>query len=463
MMRHTLILSDLHLWQVTDHDDLWMRYRHRSYTQDGQIAELLARVYAEIGGAPLELILNGDVFDFDIPPVVGGHARPAPIPRTGQSARARLAAILDDHEEFLATLATVLARGDRVIFISGNHDIQLSLPEVRNYLVERLINKLRILFPDARDYRAYQRIRFRSWYYQTADGIHVEHGNQYDLYCSVSDPTAPLHPFHRLRPNAGSLVIEHLIGHLGYFNPNVESTFLLTTREYLAHWRRFYQRSRRSLVGTWFFGSLRIIWQLGRTSGWRGSRRGEPAVAGSASAAQQRREHAALFALPDVRAAMRVLCIDRALLGILLFAIVVLAWICLPLAGVLLVGTLGLVGALRPPGPCAGLDGVAAQVETSARAIARIYGVRAVVFGHTHQAAGQWERGVFFGNCGTWAPMYHDVACRRPVQQSRPVIWLRADGPALTGGLYRFLDGRLHPYDEFQATPGASGLALTRS
>jgi UDP-2,3-diacylglucosamine pyrophosphatase LpxH len=117
-MRHTLILSDLHLWQTTDHDDMWMRYRHRRFTPDVQLADLLGRIYAQIGDAPLELVLNGDVFDFDIPPVVSGHAVPADSPRTGLAARARLAAILDDHELFLETLARVLQRGDRVVFVS---------------------------------------------------------------------------------------------------------------------------------------------------------------------------------------------------------------------------------------------------------------------------------------------------------------------------------------------------------
>lgn len=425
-----------------------MRYRHRRYTQDAQLAALIEHIYAEVGDAQLELVLNGDIFDFDIPPVVGGHAVPAESPRTGLQARARLAAILDDHEQFLATLARVLQRGDRVVFISGNHDIQLSFPEVRNYLVERLINKLRILFPDARDFKAYQHILFRSWYYQTADGVHIEHGNQYDVYCSVPDPSAPLCPGHRLQPNAGGLVIEHLIGHLGYFNPNVDSSFLLTTREYLAHWHAYYRRSRRSLVGTWFFGSLRIVWQLGRSYGFWGMRPTRPpsrAQAGEEEPTPPGQElHAALFALPDVRVAIRLLCVDRALLGVAVLAALALTFVSLPLAALLLGVALGLWYTLRPKAVACSLREVDAQVQHSAREIARIHRARAVVFGHTHKASQQWEDGVFYGNSGTWAPMYHDVACTIAVEVSRPLIWLRADGHSLSGGLYRFHDGRLH-------------------
>ncbi len=456
-MRHTLILSDLHLWQATDHDDLWMRYRHRRFIPDTQLAALIESIYAQIGSAPLELVLNGDIFDFDIPPVVDGHAAPAAAPRTSLAARTRLAAILDDHELFVEVLARVIQRGDRVVFISGNHDIQMSLPGVRNYLVERLINKLRILFPQSRDYRAYERVLFRAWYYQTSDGVHIEHGNQYDVYCSVSDPTAALSSAQRLRPNAGGLVIEHLIGHLGYFNPNVDSTFLLTTREYLAHWQTYYRSKPRSLVGTWFFGSLRIVWELGRSYGfWRprsARAPSHPAFAENESRTPQQEQHAQLFALPDARAAMRLLCIDRALLGLLLLGALALAGVSWILAAALLVMILGLWYALQKTAAPANLGTVADQIQHSARAIARIYRARAVVFGHTHKASGVWEEGVFYGNSGTWAPLYHDVACTIAIEAGPPLIWLRAEAAQLSGGLYRFHGGQLHPETEPQIDP----------
>ena len=448
-MRHTLVLSDLHLWQVTDHEDMWMRYRHRRFSPDAQLAELLGRIYAEIGDAELELILNGDIFDFDIPPVVDGHAVPAPSPRTATEAVHRLAAILDDHELFLITLSGVLARGGRVVLIAGNHDIQLGFPEVQTYLRQRLTRTLRRQFPYTDFTQRRPLLLFRSWYYQTACGVHIEHGNQYDLYCSVPDPTAPLCPRGRLRPNAGSLVIEHLIGHLGYFNPNVESSFLLTTREYLAHWQTYYHRSKRSLVGRWFFGSLRIIWELASTYGFRQARwpfRGPAALRrGRQLPLYGMRQHAALFALPDVRAAMKLLCVDQAL-ALLGAGAALLAALAVPALGLpLLLLLLGLLYRLRSKAAAGGFQEVSEQVAQSARAIARIHSARAVVFGHTHKAAGAWEDGVFFGNCGTWAPLYHDIACTIAVESSRPLVWLRAQGSHLSGGLYRFHDGQLHP------------------
>jgi hypothetical protein len=78
-----------------------------------------------------------------------------------------------------------------------------------------------------------------------------------------------------------------------------------------------------------------------------------------------------------------------------------------------------------------------------------MHGARAVVFGHTHHASGEWEEGRFYGNCGTWAPSFRDVACTIPVEAARPLIWLRTDETGrFEGGLYRWKDGGLSPAED---------------
>ena len=76
-------------------------------------------------------------------------------------------------------------------------------------------------------------------------------------------------------------MIEHVIGRLGYFNPNVERSYLLTTRQYLEHWRR-YLALARSLLRTFFFGSLRVLLGLLTENGLvgRGPRSPEAASCG---------------------------------------------------------------------------------------------------------------------------------------------------------------------------------------
>jgi UDP-2,3-diacylglucosamine pyrophosphatase LpxH len=448
-MRHLLVLSDVHLWEATDHDELWMRYRHRRFLPDKELAALLQRICAWVPAGSLEVVFNGDLFDFDIPPVLDGHIIPQLAPRTAGEALHRLRRILADHGLFLSALAQLLSRGHRLVFIPGNHDIQLCFPEVQAGLVSAILQ----MVPGSAEERAAVdptgQIRFQLWYYQTPEGVHIEHGNQYDLYCSIPDPRSPVHRDGRLHTNAGSLVIEHLIGRLGYFNPNVESSFLLTTREYVSHWREYYSGSSRSLLRTFLIGSVRILWELitqyelpaarARLRAYRA--RAQPQEPSTEEAA-----HRALFRLPDAWAVARLLCMDRLVLLLGILTALGLAFL-RPGLGSVLAAVLVLVGWWRGRKAQQNeLGRVSEEVDARARAIARIHNAAAVVFGHTHRASGRWEAGCFFGNSGTWAPMYHDPHCSIRVEESRPFLWLHSDSAgALSGGLCRFQEGEILP------------------
>lgn len=438
-MKNLIVLSDLHLWQATDSDDLWMRYRHRCFLPDAQIAALVALLCDTIPDGELELVLNGDIFDFDIPAVKNGHAVASPSPRSEADAIARLRDILADHTRFLTSLAKLLARRHRVIFIAGNHDLQLHFRGVQALLRERIAHALRQFLDDPQlSATLSQNLAFHLFFYRTASGVHIEHGNQYDPYCAVPDPEWPFHVDGTLHTNVGALALEHLVGKLGYFNPNVDSTFLLTTREYLEHWVRYYLGTSRSLVGTWIFGSLRVLHALWRTQGIFGSfyRCIELQTA-------QQAAHSALFARPELRAALRLFGVDRLLLLLSCLCAIALFFVSPLLAVAAIFATLLFHPALRPRG-VSDLSSVSAQVNDAARNIAKIHDARAVIFGHTHQPHGVFESGIFYGNSGTWVPMYRDVACSIPVEESRPLIWLRHNETELTGGLYRFHEGALH-------------------
>src|SRR5439155_11363845 len=91
--------------------------------------------------------------------------------------------------------------------------------------------------------------------------IHVEHGNQYDRFCSFRSPMAPFTPDGReVDTNPGSLVVRHLIGRLGYFNPVADHTFDLDAWGYVRHWARYYLLTRRSLVGRWIAGAAAVAY-----------------------------------------------------------------------------------------------------------------------------------------------------------------------------------------------------------
>lgn len=436
-IKHLCVVSDLHLWQATDHDDLWMRYRQRRFLPDSQFAALIEKLCVQIEPGDLTLVLNGDIFDFDLPPVEHGYPVPGRSPRTEKESVERLGLILADHKLFLSTLAMLLLRGDRIVFVAGNHDLQLNYPSVQRLLMDSIVASCDVESTVGNRRELRKQLSFRSWFWSES-GIHVEHGNQYDPYCAVRDPEWPYLVSGRLQTTVGTLVLEHLIGRLGYFNPNVERSYLLTTKEYLQHFLRYYWRSPRSLLRTFFVGSVRILFELLAENGILGPGQRDSSLYPPDAAA-----HATLFATIDYRATMRLLRIDRMLmlLGVLWTLLLGMLW--WPL-GAVCVLILYIGCSWLSPERSFDLSDVCSEVSKTMRRIGCFYGSRAVIFGHTHAPEGRWESGVFYGNSGTWVPMYHDVACSVRVEESHPFIWLWESDHGLDGGLHRFQSDTIH-------------------
>ena len=65
---HTFVVSDLHL---TDAElglpgkSLWKRYKRPKFFIDQSFQRFINFAISEAGDDPVELVLNGDVFDFD--------------------------------------------------------------------------------------------------------------------------------------------------------------------------------------------------------------------------------------------------------------------------------------------------------------------------------------------------------------------------------------------------------------
>ncbi|WP_437636477.1 hypothetical protein [Sorangium sp. So ce854] len=482
-----MAISDIHLCELEPTAGLWMRYRQAPYSPDGEIAAMLDALRGEVrkgtGGAggrgterdELTLVLNGDIFDLDAPRVIDNESVVHDLPRTAEHAVPAIEAILRDHPVFVAAVGRVVADGHTVVFVAGNHDIQLTLPEVRDAVRRRIVGaaldalSARGDAPPARSAGApagelraalEARVVFRAWFHRTRDGVIVEHGNQYDSYCSYRYPMAP---FGRkpgeIQPTMGSLVSRLLVSRMGYFNPHVDSSFMLSGFGYLAHWARYYLFSGRSLVLAFAVGALRTMIELVRR---RDPCRRALRRAGLRAAARETGaplpavvKHARLFARPAEDCLGRVareLWLDRlglALVGIVA-ALACLWWLPEGLtAAALLAPTLLVAYECAVPKPT--LDAVWQGVNRAARLVARAHGAKAVIFGHTHNPEGSWEGGVFFGNTGSWSAAFEDIACTKPVFEARPLVWLRSDDGAspeapLSGGLLMWKDARFQPW-----------------
>lgn len=455
-MRHTVVLSDIHLCEVERENGLWMRYRQRPFLPDPELAQMLAAVRDRVRGEALTLVLNGDVFDLDAPRVIGEKSVFHDQPRDAAHAVPSMRAILDDHPVFVDALGRVLAEGHEIVLISGNHDVQLTLPEVRDIVRDRLVAATLGALAEAGKGRPRAQIEakisFRSWFHRTADAIVIEHGNQYDFYCSFRYPMAPFGKNGgAIQPTMGSLAARNLIGRMGYFNPHVDSSFMLSTIGYLAHWARFYLFSRRSLAFAWAEGALRTFLELLRVREpeSRGRKRSNIRACAKETGAPIRviARHARLFARPAedrLDKVARELWIDRAaLLGATL--LIALVWFIFAhgpmLAGAALAPAL-FVGyeICVPKDP---LDANWRAVQRAARRVAKVHRASAVIFGHTHHPEGTWEKGVFYGNTGSWSAAYRDLECTTPLDDERPVVWLQSDATGkLSGGLMKWKKGR---------------------
>lgn len=137
-----LVISDLHLHTGSD----------------PAVAADFSRLLA---ASPADLLaINGDMFDLDR---VAGETRAGIGSRR---AAARVARILDGFPEVIAGLLCWLTRGGRIVWLPGNHDAEICLPEVQQELRRRLE-------PWA------ERVRFENDAY-SENGVHIEHGHQHD-------------------------------------------------------------------------------------------------------------------------------------------------------------------------------------------------------------------------------------------------------------------------------------------
>ncbi|MFA6429168.1 MAG: metallophosphoesterase [Patescibacteria group bacterium] len=445
-MRHCFILSDLHLCEAVPEQGLWLKYRQKCHFPDEEFAQLVQEILHQNPQDEKEIVLNGDVFDFDAPVVMRGHVLFDDQPRDEATAITRLGQILDDHTVFLRAVGQALAGGCRVVFIAGNHDAQLVFPGVQAYLTARVRKEVLAHGVETED-RCLRQLLFRAWFYNTRDDVHVEHGHQYDWLCSFRVPTEPFtEEGTSIQPNMGSLTFRHLVTRMGYFNPYVDHSFLLSLPSYANHWARYYLFSRHSLVYAWVRGALMTFYTTIRTKSNAYADRIDRMIAQSTAeyqaSAERMRAHIQLFATPSDEHVFRVvreLRLDRLLMILVGCTAGIAGWLMYGWrASVVACAVLGMSVLLYEwLAPKPSLEEICTLLDKRLRDVADIHRRKAVVFGHTHLPQEMWERGVFYGNSGTWSASFQDVECRKPVWDGRPLIWLRSvTGEVVRGGLY---------------------------
>lgn len=442
---HTIVVSDIHLADAEPphpHNPLWKRFKRQRYFVDPSFKAMLDRVSAQVDG-PIELILNGDIFDFDS---VMAQPKDPSIHRSwlerrrglnAEEAKSRfkIATILHDHPVWVEAIRKFILAGNRVIFVIGNHDIELHWPSVQQDILD-------VIAPTEPERSL---VRFCEWFYISNADTLVEHANQYDAYSLCNNPIHPLirHGSKvRVRIPFGNLAGRIMLNGMGLFNPHAESSYIRgSLKEYMVFYYKYLMRTQPFLVQTWFWSAIVTLVQSvgeGILPAMVDPLTVQSRVEGiahransSTSTAWLLREVHAHPAIYNPWRILRELWLDRAILlvAILIAGIQVMGlaqfflptsfwWFVVPVAALMP----ALIFYAR--GVESEVAGTNLAALRSAPIAARIAGVRRVVQGHTHQAVHCWLGEIEYLNPGTWSPAFADPECTKP-EGKKCAIWIK--------------------------------------
>jgi UDP-2,3-diacylglucosamine pyrophosphatase LpxH len=451
-----LIVSDLHL-----------RGGHGErggglYHFDEEFADFL-RYYRlhRASTRPWQLVIGGDFVEFlyltEIPsgdtPLLRGvtfsdNERRYGPGNDGPQTRWALDAILrSSHPQLLLALARFVADGNEIVVLRGNHDSGLFWPEVQEHL-RRLVAEHH---PDDVSYMDMkrlvgERILFPQWFWYVPGKLYVEHGCQYDPFCSFEyflNPVVPEPPT-QIEMSISELAIRYFTNQMKILN-GLAAENIKSVSEYIG----WVVKENVGILPR----ILRLYWggMVSNVMAKSGAR--DVAAEAAVRAEHERRlgETDERFGLPagtsaavdamhetpvmrDKLATARFLALDLWAAGavLVLAALIILLWFPakIGLLGVLgaaaLFGTIVYVGALR-------FRKVTemARLHETAQKLADRFGVSHVVFGHSH-AAGVWplRDGATYVNVGTWVPVAEDAYF--------VYFSLSADGDGRSGRLWRW-------------------------
>jgi UDP-2,3-diacylglucosamine pyrophosphatase LpxH len=458
---HTFVVSDIHLSDAQEIDSrrpLWKRFKGRDLFVDDSFARFLEHV-GELadGEGDLELILNGDIFDFDSvmaipedPPFrVRWLEKKRGLDPEEEKTVYKMSRILADHPVFVGALHNFLLEGNRVIFVIGNHDMELHWPAAQEKIRQALD------LPDEMQ----TKVRFCSWFYVSGGDTLVEHGNQYDSYCVCADPVRPLvhvRNTDRVRLPFGNLACKYMLNGMGLFNPHVDSSFILSLKEYLRFFFRYLLRIQPLLVWTWFWTAvvtLVVSLRQGFLPAVRDPFTLEDRVESIARRANATprivrglralRVHPAVFNPVQVA---RELWLDRALLlGLVIFGTFQLFSMLNVFVELKLWWWLLFFVVLLPPFTFyarkinSDVDNIDRNLYRLLPEAARLLNVRRAILGHTHQEEHTELQGVDLLNTGTWSPAYTDVECTVPLGR-KCFAWLRPGPEGRSAELREWMD-----------------------
>lgn len=445
---YTAIISDLHLTDAEPsrpkykvRHPLWKKFKTKEFFIDRALIEFLDEIDAKSKGEPVELVLNGDIFDFDsimalpVAPIYKFHwieTRRGLFPKEERSVF-KMQVVLEEHAPFISALRSFIEKGHSLILIPGNHDVELHFPKVQKTFFEFL----NLNSEDAK------RVKFVKWFYISGQDTLIEHGHQQDPYCLCENP---LNPFLidynelRIRLPFGNVACRYIMNGMGLFNPHIEKNYIMSIRGYLQFFFRYLLTTQPLIIWTWLWGSVATLIHVTTDrfcEVYKPLEKMEDIVEQAAkdsnSSPKVVRELQQLFAVPATHNPVLIakeLWLDRAflilfgLLGTLFIAAqlkllfsISIYWVFMPM--LLMIpfflfyarSITSLVSTYKEPDEML----FAQQAEVT--------GVHRIVYGHTHIPRHEFYGSVEHLNSGSWSPAFTDVECTQATERNN-YVWI---------------------------------------
>jgi UDP-2,3-diacylglucosamine pyrophosphatase LpxH len=199
MSRHNLlVLSDIHLGSdLVQHarPDAPVRGA-ASRRRDRELVALLDwyRLRPR-GGLPWRLVIAGDLVDFTGMSVSGEPDEIVTEPNDEERRHglgssvdhtlAKLRRVAEHHRPVFAAIARFVDSGNTLVVVRGNHDVDLHWEPVKAAFRAILAEHMSLSTGS---------VEFADWFYYEPGLVYIEHGHQYDDYCSYDHLLHPVRP-----------------------------------------------------------------------------------------------------------------------------------------------------------------------------------------------------------------------------------------------------------------------------
>lgn len=211
--RRLLVVSDMHLGR--DCNDITGFDAKRPDSKFDQAFIDMLDHYTSARETEWRLVLAGDFVDFVevvVVPAVHGplklhlsfdvseEERAYGLGTEAERTLIKMHKTFDYHHHFFLRLAHFVREGGELVIIRGNHDVEFHWRKVqrvfRRMLADLAFSGMQLDVDQAIERRnAFQsRVRFSAWSYYEPGRVYIEHGHQYDPYCSFDLQLYPVSP-----------------------------------------------------------------------------------------------------------------------------------------------------------------------------------------------------------------------------------------------------------------------------